>query len=230
MCKCARAARPDCGDACLVVGAPLPFFHKRNPGYWQKEERSFSAPLATANHNGMSEFGSTGTYLTSTDRLSAYEWSNSDKHAGQFGQVARHLAADSNTAITINCGEYCADVLAALESPDFEEQLASNGVSAVVNNKGNIISYPTVTADTEMVTVNNDGSVTNTHTAGSHTQEEYDDYKNATTALAVFCALLLIALIFLWHRFVALTARGSSGTVKFGDTDTALDEASSYEV
>jgi hypothetical protein len=159
----------------------------------------------------------TDTHYSSTDVYQAYEWHLADQEK-QHGQVARHLAAaDYSTSIEIKCGDYCAKVIAAVQSNAFEDELTLRNVTAVVVNKGDVKSFPTATSDSQTVT-------TNTHTTS--TTLEGDDYKNATIVLAVLCVLLLIAVIFL------AATRGQSGNgagTKFEDTDAAL-AADSYEV
>jgi hypothetical protein len=201
MCKCAKLQMNDCGDACLVVGGALPFYNKPNPSYWQQHWQTTRST------------GDDTVPYSSTDVYQAYH-----KNYAQ----ERHLAAadyEFSTSIEIKCGDYCAEVIAAVQNNKFEDKLTSKGVSAVVN-KGNVKSFPTATSDSQTVT-------TNTHTTSTTlTTLEGDDYKNATIVLAVLCVLLLIAVIFL----AATRGQSENGAgTKFEDTDAAL-AADSYEV
>lgn len=220
---------PDCSDACLVPGAPLTKgYHLPQPYALHADGVDSAAGVETIS-TATTDFSTTvynGNPMVQngapSDGTRKFPYAKTSWRYGQYKDTNHRRLTASNVIqdfIEIECGDFCADVEAALASPSFAEKLSTQTGGVAIVNTGSIMTSPT---EASMV-------VGGSHTS-THSEEEFEKYENATIALAVLLILAVILLAILAMQNQSLKSKANAGVIKAGETEAALGETEQYEV
>jgi hypothetical protein len=164
-----------------------------------------------------------------TDSTHADDRNGGARVSQHYWTHGRLLSGSYKTPITIQCNskDECDQVQAKLKDPTFTSDVAASaGVPAsAFKSVSEPASYDTASFAAQVITTH---SVTAGATVATHSEAEFDKWRNGCIALIVICVLMLIAIGVLASKVGG--SGGGDGAVRGSQLEKALDEEDSYTV